>query len=133
MSIRFFLIIALLSLSGCGDWTTIAISLSNESGRPVSEVSANFAGQLRKVKNLLPGQFSSLVAYGGEGEICLTYRQNGGTLRYSIDYMTQNMPAHYRAVIRDHGILAVSHTHAGFPTREPIIYRPLPPGRGCVA
>jgi hypothetical protein len=129
---RLVLMVVMLGLSGCGDWTTMAMSLSNGSGQLLSDVSANFAGEIRTVDRVVPGQFISLVSHaGGEGMICLTYRQGGIMQYYPIGYMTKNMPTHYRITVRNGYVLVTNSGFFDYSVPEGRIHRPLPPDKKC--
>lgn len=133
MKNRSFLVIALLGLAGCGDWTTYAITLTNRSDQPVSTISANFAGQVKQADRIIRGQFIVLASHGGEGMICLTFRQRGTQKRYAIGYITENMPSHYQITIRDRDISVMGNDPVYQTLDEPRIHHPLPPGRQCLA
>ena len=124
--------IAMLGLVGCGDLTTVAIGLSNGSGQPLSDISANFAGNLKRVANITPGQFVSLVSHsGGEGMVCLTFRQGGTMQNYAIGYMTENMPTHYRITVHDGYVVTTDSGLFKHLTREARVHRPRPSGKEC--
>ncbi len=130
---RSFLLIALLGLSGCGDWTTTVLTLSNDSGQLVSDVSANFAGDERSADRINPGQFVVLASHaGGEGMVCLTYRQGGVMRHYPIDYITKNRPSRYKITIRDRDILVADSLLFDPWAGKASVDHPLPVGTKCV-
>ena len=126
------LMLIVLGLASCGHWTVISMSLSNHSAMPVSDVSVDFAGRIKRIDGLAPKGSGFLMSQGGEGGICLTYRRGGKTLSYSLGYMTENMPTHYRIEIRPESI-SVKERSWGSAESEAGINRPLPSGKACKA
>jgi hypothetical protein len=133
MQNRHFLLAAMLGLSGCGDWTSYAITLTNRSHQPVGDIEADFAGQVRRADRLIRGQYIVLASRGGEGMICLNFRQGGVDKSYGVDYISQNMPAHYQIAIRDHDISVMYNDPITQTLSDPEIYPEGPPGEKCIA
>lgn len=131
---QLFLIVCLAGLAGCGNWTTTTITLSNETGTSITGISADFAGRPSRAGPLAPGQSITLASYsGGEGLLCLKYRQNGSERRYAIDYMTEGLPTHYRVTLNDRTLSSISSDQAGDAVRKPRVHRPLASDTQCPA
>ncbi|KRB89546.1 MULTISPECIES: hypothetical protein [unclassified Sphingomonas] len=127
------LMIFLLGLAGCGDWTMMKASLSNRARKPINAISVDFAGKIKRIDELFPGHETAVMVFSGrEGGICLTYWQGGTRRQYALGYLTRNMPVHYRIAIRDRDI-SILDDSVGGSSRRTEIARPLPPGKECAS
>ena len=126
-----YLAAVLLGLVGCGDWTGYSVTLTNQSRQPITAISANFAGTVKKADRMIRGQFIVLASRGGEGGICLTFRQGGKLKDYAIDYISEGVPLHYQITVRDHDISVRDNDPIFQTAGEPRIHRSM--DRPCVA
>ena len=74
-----------------------------------------------------------LASRGGEGLICLNFRQGGVEKSYGISYVSRDMPAHFQIAIRDHDMVVMHNDPITQTLSEPRIYPEGPPGGKCVA
>lgn len=95
-----------LALTGCGSWTPTALTIQNQSKRPLTDLVVNFAGVRHRFdRTLMPGQ-STLIwnSSGREGSLCVNFLHGEKRSEHGLSYMSANMPVHCRLRVTDNGL-----------------------------
>ena len=94
-----------LLLTACSDILPKSVTLHNRSAESLSDISVDFAGDVKRIARLSPGQFVGLAsAKGREGAICVTFTREGVTRSYGFAYITAHMPSNCRMEVGDHSM-----------------------------
>ena len=94
-----------LLLTACSDIFPKSVTLHNRSAESLSDISVDFAGDVKRVARLSPGQFVGLAsAKGREGAICVTFTREAVTRSYGLEYITAHMPSNCRMAVGDHSV-----------------------------